>query len=245
VDLPSPAPITEDVDRARSARRSIASAATALVAVACLVALLAPGTLFAAESPSQTASAAALTLCAQAQPGVHCGPGNGRRTAGGTGTGKVSHAGWPAITGALLIVDDDGRRATGSELNDELLGGHGSDTLVGGAGKDVLWGDQYATNNNSRQHDVLWGGAGQDYLYPSHGTNRIYGGPGADTIRAYYGHGSIDCGSGNDIVQVRMNGAYKLSDCEHVVHFCAWGSDGNGGCRKPGEPKPAALRRTG
>jgi hypothetical protein len=210
----------------------------AIAAVAtCLGAALLPGGLWAAAD--QPATAAALTRCAQSQPGVHCGPGKGRRTAGGRSTGKVSHAGWPAITGALLIIDDDGRRAVGSELNDEVLGGHGNDTLLGGPGSDVLWGDQYATDNNSWQRDVLWGGASNDFLYPSHGANEIHGGSGADIIRAYYGHGSIDCGPGNDIVQVRMNNAYKLRGCERVVHFCAWGSNGKGGCRKPGDPKPA------
>ena len=41
-----------------------------------------------------------------------------------------------------------------------------------------------------------------------------------------------------------MNGAYTLSNCEHVVHFCSQGSDGNGGCRKPGEPATSATRRS-
>ena len=201
--------------------------------------------MLAATAPpaSPPASAAAATLCAKTQPGVHCGSGHGRRTAGGGDTGKVSHAGWPAITGALLIIDSRGRRAVGSELNDEILGGHGDDTLVGGDGRDVLWGDQYPTGNNTWQHDVLWGGPGGDFIYPSHGRNEIHGGSGADIIRAYYGHGSIDCGGGYDTVQVRMNGAYKLRNCEHVVHFCAWGSDGHGGCRKPGDPKPAARKK--
>ncbi len=167
---------------------------------------------------------------------MQCGLGNGRQTVGGTGTGKVSHAGWPPITGELLVVDDAGRRVTGSDLNDEILGGHGSDTLLGGPGRDVIWGDQHPTGNTTHQHDVLWGGAGNDVIYPSHGLNTVYAGSGADIVRAYYGHGTIDCGSGNDIAQVQENGAYTLKNCEHVVHFCAYGSAADGHCLRPGEP---------
>lgn len=233
------------MDAVRAHRRRLAAIATVLAA-ACLATALPAAPRAATEPPSSPhATSSGLSLCAKPQSGVHCGPGNGRRTAGGGSTGKVSHKGWPAITGALLINDNHGRRAVGSVLNDEILGGHGDDTLLGGAGKDVLWGDQYATGNNTWQHDVLWGGAGNDWIYPSHGLNHVYAGSGADIVRAYYGRGSIDCGPGNDIAQVRMNSAYKLRNCERVVHFCAHGSDGNGGCRKPGEPAPSAARRTG
>lgn len=226
------------MDRALASRCRPPAVAT-LVVAACLLGLLVSGVSSARTSAIPSATVADVALCAEPQAGVRCSPGNGRRTPGGGSTGKVSHAGWPAITGALLIVDDDGRRATGGELNDELLGGHGSDTLVGKAGKDVLWGDQHATGNNSWQRDVLWGGAGDDWIYPSHGSNRIYAGSGADIVRAYYGHGSIDCGPGRDTAQVRMNGAYNLRNCERVVHFCAWGSDASGRCRKPGESSVA------
>src|ERR1700742_1474825 len=97
--------------------------------------------------------------CAKAKAGEHCGPGNGRKTSGGTGTGKVSHSGWPAITGVLWYVEDGhGHTFTGGSDNDELLGLHGNDTLNGAGGNDVIWGDQ-ANNNPANQSDVLYGGA--------------------------------------------------------------------------------------
>ena len=170
--------------------------------------------------------------CAAAKSGEHCGPGNGRKTGGGGD--KVSHAGWPAITGVLWYVEDGhGHTFTGGPDNDELLGLHGNDTLNGGGGKDVLWGDR--TNNNpANQTDVLYGGPGNDFIYPSHGVNKMYGGAGNDRIIAYYGHGTIDCGPGDkDYAQVRENGAYKLSHCEIIRHFCAYGSLPNGDCKKP------------
>ncbi|HWI06345.1 MAG TPA: hypothetical protein VNT54_02370 [Solirubrobacteraceae bacterium] len=82
---------------------------------------------------------------------MHCGPGNNRRSAGGGGEvphhdGLNSRQGqrptrrWPAISGILWMVVDDGqqpRLERGGPLNDELLGHHGSDRLLGGAGHDV------------------------------------------------------------------------------------------------------------
>jgi Ca2+-binding RTX toxin-like protein len=179
--------------------------------------------------------------CQHVGPGVSCSDGGGRQTAGGEG--KVSHAGWPAITGVLMQADDSGRTMNGSEANDELLGGHGDDHLVGDAGNDVLWGDKNPTGNTPRQHDALSGGRGGDWIYPSHGTNVVSAGPGNDHIKAYYGHGSIDCGAGYDTAQVRMNGAYRLHRCEHVVHFCQFGSRADGTCLKPGQTARGKTRR--
>jgi Ca2+-binding RTX toxin-like protein len=176
-------------------------------------------------------------LCAQAAPGTDtCGPGNGRRSAGGAGTGKVSHVGWPAIDGVFWQVLADGRAKRsfrGADRRDELLGHHGNDTIFGGPGSDVLWGDWDPRRNTRRQRDTLSGGGGDDFLYSSHGRNVLRGGPGRDFLFAYYGHGTLDCGPGHDSAKVRMNGAYRLRGCETVLHFCAFGSDGHGGCRKP------------
>jgi hypothetical protein len=176
-------------------------------------------------------------LCAPRQTGVQCGPGNGRRTAGGGE--KVPHNGWPAVTGILWkVLDSGGHNKTGGPDNDELLGHHGSDKLKGGPGHDILWGDWDPDNNNTRQRDVLDGGAGNDWLYPSHGSTVVRGGPGRDYVWAYYGRGTIDCGPGkNDTARVRLNGPWKVHNCERILHFCAFGSDGHGGCLKPGEKR--------
>jgi hypothetical protein len=175
--------------------------------------------------------------CAPLKAGEQCGERNGATSPGGGN--KVSHKGWPAFTGVLWKVTEDGRgphHHVGTVDNDELLGRHGNDTLAGGAGRDVLWGDWDADVNPSSQVDVLRGGAGNDWLYPSHGKNTLLGGPGDDHIIAYYGHGTIDCGPGsNDLVQVRENGAYTVRNCEKIRHFCAFGSLPNGDCKKPGD----------
>lgn len=202
--------------------------------------LLATG--LATASPGLTAGGDPARICGAAKSGEQCGPGNGRRTAGGGE--KVSHKGWPAVTGVLWkVLDAANHRKVGGADNDELLGHHGSDVVVGQSGNDILWGDWDPHANTTRQVDVLSGGAGNDWLYPSHGRNTVLGGPGRDYIWAFYGHGVIDCGPGRDMVRVRMNGAYRLRGCEIVNHFCAFGSNGRGGCLKPGERRPRARLR--
>ena len=149
-------------------------------------------------------------LCAPSQPGVQCGPGNGRKTSGGGS--KVPHTGWPAVTGILWkVLDSSGRKKVGGAANDELLGHHGSDRIFGGPGNDILWGDWDPSNNNTHQKDVLDGGPGNDWLYPSHGTTVVKGGAGKDYVWAYYGRGTIDCGPGQDTARVKLNGPWKAA----------------------------------
>lgn len=188
-------------------------------------------------------------LCRQSHPADKCQDGGGRRVPGGGE--KVSHKGWPAITGVFWqVTGKQGRRFTGGPKNDELLGHHGSDRISGEGGRDVLWGDWNPKNNNTWQRDVLDGGAGNDWLYTSHGRNTVRGGAGKDYVWAYYGRGTIDCGPGFDTLRIRLQHGYRYRNCERIKNFCAHGSKpGNkGGCYKPGE-KPrrgssAAQART-
>jgi hypothetical protein len=185
-----------------------------------------------------------VDLCAPRQAGVQCGPGNGRKTSGGGD--KVPHTGWPAVTGILWkVLDSSGHKKVGGPDNDELLGHHGSDRLFGREGKDILWGDWDPSNNNTRQKDLLDGGPGNDWIYPSHGPTVVKAGSGKDYVWAYYGRGTIDCGPGQDTARVKLNGPWKVRNCERVLHFCAFGSDGHGGCLKPGEKRPTAQKRRG
>jgi hypothetical protein len=170
---------------------------------------------------SEPVAVASRDLCeGHRSPAVMCGPGNGRRTRGGGN--KVSHLGWPAVTGILWIVRpeaDQGQSDNGTEFNDELLGLHGNDTLSGGTGHDILWGDQLPVGNNTWQHDVLDGGPGNDWIYSSHGRNDINGGAGNDHIWGHFGRGTIDCGPGWDVVHTKRHSTYKLRNCErHLNH---------------------------
>jgi Ca2+-binding RTX toxin-like protein len=184
------------------------------------------------------ALAAPADDCLPRQPNVDCGPGNGRTTAGGGD--KVPHTGWPAVTGILWkVLDSTGRAKVGGLANDELLGHHGSDRLDGGPGHDIIWGDWDPRNNNGRQRDRLSGGPGNDWLYPSHGRTVVRGGSGRDYVWAFYGRGTIDCGPGRDTARVRLHGPWKVRNCERILDFCAHGSDGHGGCLRPGEKRTA------
>jgi Ca2+-binding RTX toxin-like protein len=227
------------------------AAVLALLAVSAWPALAAGGP---AAVPGATPAAApaavlgdgpeaqAAALCAAARSGEQCGPGHGRRTPGGGE--KVSHKGWPAVTGVLWkAIGNHGSVMRGGPRNDELLGHHGDDRLNGGAGRDILWGDWDPVGNTTRQRDVLDGGPGNDWLYSSHGRNTIRGGTGNDYVWAYYGHGTIDCGPGFDTLRVRLVNRYRWRNCERIKNFCAFGSKpGNkGGCYKPGE-RPRGRR---
>ncbi len=203
------------------------------------------------STPSAAQAQSAAELCADAEPGlINCGPGNDRQVAGGGD--KVPHDDglnkkkgqratrvWPKVSGILWQVMDESRDATfkrtklGGPLNDELLGRHGSDILLGSGGHDILWGDWDPLNNNTRQRDILSGGPGNDWLYPSHGRSVVRGGPGTDYVWAYYGKGTIDCGPGSDTARVRTNGAFKLRGCERIRHFCAHGENSAGLCLSP------------
>ena len=165
------------------------------------------------------AQQAAADMCqGHRGPGIRCQPGHGRRTRGGGH--KVSHAKWPAVTGILWMAwaGTNGRTDGGTGRNDELLGLHGNDIINGGFGKDILWGDQFPTGNNTWQHDVIFGGPGNDWIYSSHGINNIEGGPGNDHIWGHFGRGTIDCGSGWDVVHTKRHSTYKLRHCERHLH---------------------------
>jgi hypothetical protein len=162
-------------------------------------------------------AAAHADLCAGHRgPGVFCTPGHGRHTPGGNG--KVSHHGWPHVTGIYWSVQYGDQSDTGTTRNDELLGLHGNETLDGGPGRDILWGDRLPDGNNTWQHDVLRGGPGKDWIYSSHGYNTIRGGSGNDRIWGHFGHGTIDCGPGYDTVHVKHHPTYRLRNCERVLH---------------------------
>jgi len=182
--------------------------------------------------------------CGPRRAGEQCGPGNSRKTSGGGA--KVSHKGWPAITGILWKVLDSGRhRRTGGRGNDELLGHHGNEVIRGGAGKDIIWGDWDPSNNGTRQVDRLFGDAGNDWIYSSHGRNTIRGGAGKDYVWAFYGRGSIDCGPGFDTLRIKLSNQYSVHNCERIKNFCSFGSKpGNrSGCYKPGEKPKRKDRR--
>jgi hypothetical protein len=102
----------------------------------------------------------------------------------------------------------------------ELLGGHGNDQIFAGPNGDVIWGDYKPSGQPTSQQDLLVGGAGRDFIYASHGLNRIDAGGGNDWLKAHWGRGTIDCGSGDDLLFVsrRAQKHYKIRHCERISH---------------------------
>jgi hypothetical protein len=153
-------------------------------------------------------------LCAAAKPGTQCQPGNNRQTPGGGD--KVSHEGWPAISGVFWKVLHGEHVFTGGPLSDELLGHHGDDVIRGRHGADVIWGDWDPVGNTPAQRDRLSGGPGNDWIYSSHGTNTIRAGSGNDVVWSFYGKGTVDCGPGIDTIRKRYSNKYRFRNCERT-----------------------------
>jgi Ca2+-binding RTX toxin-like protein len=133
-------------------------------------------------------------------------------------SGCASHKEWPTVHGVVKKAHRHSAHFTGTKRSDELLGHHGSDVLSGRGRSDILWGDWDPAGQPSGQHDLIYGGGGDDFIYGSHGRNTIYGGAGNDAISVHYGRGLVDCGPGRDIYHVaksRKKG-YRFVNCEKV-----------------------------
>ena len=136
--------------------------------------------------------------------------------------GKTSHAGWPKIDGVLKMHkadQSDVMRGVPNRHN-ELQGGHGHDLIIAGNAGDVIWGDYKEGGQPTTQFDRLYGGAGNDFIYASHGTNFIRTGGGRNVVHAHFGRGRIRCGSPSDIVYLshRSRPGYHLIGCRHISY---------------------------
>jgi hypothetical protein len=119
-----------------------------------------------------------------------------------------------------LVESEDGYVVTSAAGHNELLGGHGSDTIHAGPWGDVIWGDHKPSGQPTGQHDRLYGGAGRDFIYASHGWNTIDAGGGNDWVKAHFGRGIVDCGRGRDTLYVsrRAQRRFTIRHCERISH---------------------------
>lgn len=140
----------------------------------------------------------------------------------GAALGMASHAGWPQIGHHQGHPNNESGEMRGVEgVHNELLGGDGNDTIWAGNDGDVIWGDSHPGGQPESQRDFLHGGAGDDWLYASHGYNEIWTGAGNDHVALVYGFGAVYCnGPGLKTLVMRYlpaNRHYKLVGCNHVV----------------------------
>jgi hypothetical protein len=135
---------------------------------------------------------------------------------------KTSHEGWPEIDGVLRMHkhDESGVLRGRKHRHNELLGGHGDDTIYAGDAGDVLWGDYKPSGQPTTQVDRIYGGAGKDFIYASHGRNVIFTGGGPDVVHAHFGRGEIHCASRAVIVYLshRSRPRYRLFGCRRISY---------------------------
>jgi hypothetical protein len=136
--------------------------------------------------------------------------------------GEASHEGWPPIGNHEGHPNNESGTLRGRNgVHNELLGGNGSDTIWAGNEGDVIWGDREPSGQPETQVDMLHGGAGNDWIYASHGTNDIWTGAGEDHVALVYGHGVVYCnGPGRKTLVMRYlpaNRHYKLVGCKEAT----------------------------
>jgi RTX calcium-binding nonapeptide repeat (4 copies) len=131
----------------------------------------------------------------------------------------TSHAGWPSITGVLIMNKEDQSRPIDARPGQDLFGGKDSSYSCDGvhkkrcAGKDgsvirtghneLLGGHGSDTITAGPQGDVIWG----DYKpsgQPASQVDRLSGGNGNDFIYASHGTNVIRAGGGNDSVKAHF-----------------------------------------
>jgi Ca2+-binding RTX toxin-like protein len=119
-----------------------------------------------------------------------------------------------------MVRSANGFVVTSASGHNELLGGHGSDTIYAGPWGDVLWADYKPSGQPTTQSDSIVGGAGNDFIYTSHGRNTIAAGPGNDWVKAHFGKGTIDCGPGRDLLFIsrRAQRQFTIRGCERISH---------------------------
>ena len=148
-----------------------------------------------------------------------------RSSAGARATAaEANHEGWPRDECLKMDKGPAGLSHTLvglAHVHNWLLGGYGNDTIFAGDDGDVIWGDYHPEGQPESQSDYIHGGAGEDWIYSSHGYNEIWTGAGNDHLALVYGHGTVFCnGPGSKTFVMRylpQNRPWKLVGCSHKV----------------------------
>lgn len=141
-------------------------------------------------------------------------------------TGYVSadeRSKWPKIDGIFRIAKTPSDvYFVGTAKSDELLGGDGSDTLYGLDQDDVLWADHLPCCQPTTQKDLIVAGRGNDWIYDSHGVNRLDAGEGNDILRVKFAQAGsrVRCGPGRDLVYTSrtVRARVRWYNCERFTY---------------------------
>jgi hypothetical protein len=214
------------------------SAVASLAAVCCTAALLLPASSAVSFTPPASAARRSsqeaqelrrddrglyLAFCPRDEEAASSATDRSNTGARATAA-EANHEGWPHDECLKMDKGSAGLShvLVGLEhVHNWLLGGSGNDTIFGGGDGDVIWGDYRPAGQPESQSDYIHGGAGEDWIYSSHGYNEIWTGAGNDHLALVYGHGTVFCnGPGVKTFVMRylpQNRPWKLVGCSHKV----------------------------
>ena len=141
----------------------------------------------------------------------------GSRVATGEGNDIVVVAQPAPVSGAVVELLGSGHpdHLLGTEGADQLVGNGGGDRIEGRGGDDLLmnaWDAyEYDGARGESFDDHFDGGAGDDFLDSTGGTDLLVGGDGKDHVRKEGGTGTLDGGAGRDELEVYLgSGRHRL-----------------------------------
>ena len=99
---------------------------------------------------------------------------------------------------------------TGTERNDNLLGGPGNEAIQALGGDDIVWGNHLPDGSGTNSHDRLYGDAGKDTIYGGRGSNHIDGGSGDDYLQGGDADNEVWARDGDDQLRVTGTGTNRF-----------------------------------
>jgi Ca2+-binding RTX toxin-like protein len=110
----------------------------------------------------------------------------------------------------LILLSDEGNKASARQGDDCVIGGAGNDIIHGGKGNDQIFGqggnDKISANQGNDYvsggdgDDRLWGGLGDDTIDAGDGNDKAHGNQGVDHITGDAGNDWLGAGIGDDVV---------------------------------------------
>jgi RTX calcium-binding nonapeptide repeat (4 copies) len=157
--------------------------------------------------------------------------------------GKASHAGWPRITGMLLMNGANQSRPLDGRPGHDPFGGTDPSYSCDGVHKKSACVRASAHRRKPTRvvpagigHNELLGGHGNDTIFagpagdviwgdfrpccqPTRQVDNLYGGPGNDHIYASHGRNNISTGGGRDLIHAHFGRGEIHCDSDRVLVY--------------------------